>query len=279
MKTIKKQFIVGLIITFMSSCSTTVYQNLWQSKPVTADGNPVEWPIPLRFYDKNSKLCYSITNDSANLYLCIRVTDEQMQMKILQAGMQLWIDTIGNNKQQVGILFPLTSTERNIPMPTELMKDQKTDVNVMMKEFIDKYNEMQLIGFKPPIGGLVPLKNDYNISIGINSDSANLMVYEAVIPYKTFYKQTLSASDSTKIFGITIIVNALQMPKMSGSVPDGDMQRDGNFGGGGMPEGGGQPNGMQRGGGPPMQGSSGSPLTQVNKIKMKIQLCQSLKLQ
>lgn len=45
----KKQFIAGLIITFMSSCSTTVYQSLWQSKSIEADGNLNEWSLPLRF--------------------------------------------------------------------------------------------------------------------------------------------------------------------------------------------------------------------------------------
>jgi len=45
MKTIEKQFIAGLVITFMSSCSTTVYQSLRQTKPVMADGNSDEWSI------------------------------------------------------------------------------------------------------------------------------------------------------------------------------------------------------------------------------------------
>lgn len=278
MKTMKKLFIAGLIITIMSSCATIVYPGLWPSKPVKADGNSNEWSIPLRFYDQDSKLCYSVTNDSANLYLCIRAADEQIQMKILRAGMQLWIDTTGKNKQQVGILFPFTSTGRNAP--PEIIPNQKPGVNAMREELIGKYNEMQLKGFKPPIGGLTPLKNDYDISVGINRDSTNLMIYEAVIPFKTFYKQTLSASDSTKIFGITIIVNALQM---SGSKPDGDMPSGGEFGGGrdmqggggppnGMKGGGGPPNGMQGGGGPPMQGSSGSSLTQANTIKMRINI-------
>jgi hypothetical protein len=263
----KKQFIAGLIITFMTSCSTTVYQNLWQSKPIEADGNSNEWSMPLRFYDKNSKLCYTVTNDSVNLYLCIRATDEQIQMKILRAGMQLWIDTTGKNKQQVGILFPYTSIGRNAPPPTEIMQGQKPGINAMMKKFISKYNEMQLIGFKPPIAGLIPLKNDYGISVGINMDSTNLLVFEAVVPFKTFYKQTLSASDSTKIFGITIIINAMQMPQMSRNTTSGDMQSGGNMKGGGGP-----PNGMQGGGGPPMQGSSDSPLTQVNTIKIKFKM-------
>lgn len=262
----KKQFIAGLIIIFMSSCSTTVYQSAWQSVLVSADGNSREWSIPLRFYDKDSKLCYTVSNDSVNLYLCIWAIDEQMQMKILRAGMQLWIDTTGKNKQQVGILFPTTSPGRNVSPPAKIMQDKRPDVNAMMLEFRSKYNEMQLVGFKPPIGGFIPLKNDFNISVGINRDSTNLMVYEAIIPYKTFYKQTLSASDSTKIFGITIIVKALQMPKMSGGAPGGDMQRGGNFGGGSPPS------GMQGGGGPPMRGSSGSTLTEVNTIKMKIKM-------
>src|SRR5438876_522138 len=101
------------LLALLSSCSKTIYDNVWQSKPVTVDGNSKEWEIPLRFYDSKSKLQYIVTNDSSNMYVCIRVTDERLQAKIMNAGMSVWIDTTGKNKQQVGITFPLGSSERS----------------------------------------------------------------------------------------------------------------------------------------------------------------------
>jgi len=238
MKQIKLFFSI-LMMGLFFSCSKSVYVNSWQSKNVKADGNLQEWIVPLNNYDVKSKLQYSITNDSLNLYVCIRATDDQSQLKIIRAGMQVWIDTAGKNNQQVGILFPLSSSEHsaNISRKPEYTGDssktrqyQKPDSKSLKARFNREPKEMKLVGFKPPIGGITLLQNENGIAANIDWDSTGIMNYEAIIPFKTFYKKSLSLSDSTKIFGINIIIPALPESSNSGG---GGHEGASGFGGGG----------------------------------------------
>src|SRR5437899_1407063 len=78
------------IAIFLNACSESVYEAAWQSVPVKADGNSREWPNPLKYYDRTTKLLYTVSNDLENLYVCVRSGEEPMQMKILRSGIQLW---------------------------------------------------------------------------------------------------------------------------------------------------------------------------------------------
>ena len=256
-----------------------------------ADGNPQEWKIPLRFYDSKSKLSYAVTNDLDNLYICIRITDDASQVKVMRAGMQVWIDTSGSNRQVTGILFPKHLTEPADPVATNPETRGKrpgggrpANMSGMRTRFQKEYKEMQLTGFKAPIRGALPLQNDYGINLGINwdanrYDSSYIMIYEAVIPFKTFYKNKLTVADSLKKFGISIIVNSLPRPatKTGGGSRGGGGMSGGGMGGGGGMRGGGMGGGGRRGGGGGGGGQRGNPevanpLYETNTVKMRMQL-------
>lgn len=216
-----KLIIVLFIASLFLSCSKTIYVNSWQSKEVKADGNIQEWGIPLRYYDNESRLQYTISNDSSNLYICLRATDDFSQMKIIRAGMQLWIDTIGKSKQPIGIMFPLPGdgqTGKADKQGDTAMTGQfqSFDARMIKSRYYKGLNQMNLIGFKSPIGGMTLLKNDLGISVNIDWDSTGSMNYEAIIPFRTFYKESLSLSDSTKFLDIKFIIPALSAPSKSG---------------------------------------------------------------
>ncbi len=273
-------------ICIIASCKAPLYQNKWQDHKVIADGKPDEWTIPLRFYDSKSKLSYTVTNDLDNLYICMRVTDDADQVKIMKAGMQVWIDTTGSNNETTGILFPQRSHE---PAPSAQQSSDtkgkrseagKVNIRSMRASFQKDYKEMQLTGFKAPVRGSVPLQNDFGINLGINwdanrFDSSYIMIYEAVIPFKTFYKNKLTSADSLKKFGITISVNALTRPASKGGGGSRGGGGGGGMGGGGMRGGGGMGGGGRRGGGGGGQRSNpeaANPLYESNKVKMRMQL-------
>lgn len=271
-----------IVAGLFSSCSKAVYENLWQSKVINADGSAQEWQKPLRYFDDKSKLQYTVTNDAQNLYVCICATDEQSQMKIMRAGMQFWIDTTGRDKQQVGILYPLPSNDfKRASAGDSIQSKYKSFQKNSTKSNKGRYGmapqEMQLVGFKAPIGGLTLLKNDYGIVVNMDWDKIGIMTYEAIIPFKTFYKNSLSAADNSKIFTVNIIV-----PAISGSSrPGGSETRGGGMGnmrgggnrGGGM--GGGMRGGGQRGGGNErsFEGQGGlNTMREASKITMRIKL-------
>ena len=49
----KKIIAAAGILLFLMSCThyIDIYRTVWQEQPVLADGNPIEWAIPLKFYD------------------------------------------------------------------------------------------------------------------------------------------------------------------------------------------------------------------------------------
>ena len=297
----KRIFTTSFILIILASCTHYIYiaRSPWQINKIVTDGKATEWTIPLRYFDEKSKLQYAVSNDCENLYLCIRATEEQTQIKILRAGLQIWIDTTGKNEHRVGILFPMANAkerfdqnrvgvkERNAEVNEEGRKtEKKQDVSSFRKNFLNGYKEMELAGFKPPINGMNPIQNNYGILTNINWDSSGVMTYEAVIPFKTFYKDSISVSDSLKLMGISIVLNAL--PSAQGGSGGGGGRHGGGGGGmgsggmggggmgaggmgaGGMRGGGGGRGGAHAGGGGYTQGSTY--LFETNSIKKIFQL-------
>lgn len=155
---IKRQVFILLsmltVIIFYSSCSHTVYTNSWQTDDFTVLRKS-ETTEPLRFYDSKSKLQYQVANDYKNLYICLKATDQQSQMKIIRAGMTVGLDTLGKKSPQVEVLFPFpivhaknssseTSTDNN-------KRDwrSKSDTGNQRKHFMSQYNEIHLSCLSP----------------------------------------------------------------------------------------------------------------------------------
>jgi len=247
------------VLILLSSCSPTVQlcQSNWQDKPVVVNGKTTQWSIPLQYFDNDTRLNYVISNDDTNLYYWIRITDDKEQLRVMRAGMQVWIDTTGKSKQQVGIQFPFSPMsmqgegggQRNhSSSPDSTLKD--------MKKWTGKLDQMRVTGFKYPIvTGITPIPNVYGIKVCILRDSTGVTIYQACIPFKTFYKPVLTAADNNKAMGVTLIINPMPTSGHSGggghgSDANGGASGFGNGmhmgGGGGMGAGGG---GMHGGGG------------------------------
>ena len=80
-------------------------------------------------------------------------------------------------------------------------------------------------------------ENEYGINVSINWDVNNIMIYEAIIPFKTFYKPTLTAIDSLKNFDFSMTIHGFPPPEKKDD--GGNSGGGGGMGGGGMPGGGG----------------------------------------
>ena len=247
-------FILSAACLF-SSCAHKTYDALeWQGNKVTADGRIREWSNPLRFYDDKSKINYTISNDRQNLYVCMKISDETSQIKILRGGMEFQIDTSGKKTFPITFTFPMAGQQmqqrKRSENQTEKSSDEKPDHSAMKQKLVSQAKDAQLVGFKPPLGGILPLFNTSSgISAAINMDSLGIMYYEAVIPFSTFYKTELSIADTNKVFNYEIKVNALPAPPMR--------EGGGGGGGGGHGGGGGMGGGGMRGGGGGGMGGGG----------------------
>jgi hypothetical protein len=263
----------AVFLPLLCSCSSgPVYLSQWQSKTVVVDGDASDWQRPFAYYDQDSKLNYTISNDSTKLYLCMEAFDEPTQTKIIRGGLQLWIDTDGGKDQQIGILYPVSSTMPPTPRAYGSRNSEPPDydpIGALRRSFLRSQSEIELSGFKSPIGGLVPLQNAFGIEVRINWDTLNnVLNYEAAIPFSTFYRHSLSSVDSLKTFGVKFVVNGVGKQHtatehqgddggISGGMPgDGGMGGGTGYPGGGYP-GGGSPGGMGGMGGGSMGHSGG----------------------
>lgn len=258
----------GIILLFSSCTPTASLKSNWQSKPVSIDGNASEWFIPLRFYDPETKLNYNITNDNENMYICIRIVDELSQAKVVRNGISIWLDTASKKNKACGILFPVPDKNADEYQPDGSSRGgdgspnrgsggkQVGSLDNIKKKFLQTANQMQLTGFKPGIPDfLAATSNEHGINVSINWDINNIMIYEASIPFRTFYKPKLNAKDSTKNIDVSMTIQGFPAPEKK---DDGNNSGNGGgMGGGGMGGAGGgmSGNGM---GGRGMGGAGGS---------------------
>ena len=155
-KIISAVFVACLLI----SCSHKIYtSSSWQTKKITVDGKLTEWPNPLRFYDQESGLNYSISNDHQNLYLVCSISNEFLQTKILQSGLEFGIDTLGKKAFAVRIKYPIGNTpnlqpESNDNPPARTATNFRPDRSAFKLKLLSEAREIQLVGFKPQLGHL-----------------------------------------------------------------------------------------------------------------------------
>jgi hypothetical protein len=247
-----------------AGCSKTIYPSAWQPTPVVTDGSLSDWTLPLPYYDPDTKLNYSITNDAQNLYIVFRTSDVQAQMKLLKAGFTLWIDTKGKKNELTGIRYPLPQAllpdhGESLPV-TNSQRGEKKDMSKAGQKLIAAQKQMELLGFKNTANvgnpnGTTFLRTNEGIAVAVNADSTGELVYEATIPFKTFLKETITASDTIKPISIGMVENGLTTQgghKGGGGGAGGG----GGMGPGGM--GGGMGGGMRGGGGRGGHGGGGS---------------------
>lgn len=254
LKEMRKIVSVFFVMWLFISCTKRVYYSSdWQSKNVTVDGKITEWSDPLRFYDGKTRINYTISNDYQNLYLCCCISDELLQTKILRSGLEFGIDTLGKKSFPVSIKFPvnnklITESIRNTNPQKEAGSKERLDNSFPKLKLITEAREIQLVGFKPPLGRIISLSgpNISGISAAINFDGMGNMFYEAVIPFSTFYKKELIPSDSNTLFNYRIKVGPV--PKSNINQGRGGGMRNGGMRGGGMEGGGMRGGGMQSGG-------------------------------
>jgi hypothetical protein len=254
----KKSISAILSIFLFVSCSSKIYDSAgWQSQKVTVDGKINDWSNPLRFYDQETGISYNISNDHFNIYFAASISNEFLQTKILRSGLEFRIDTLGKKSFGISFKYPIgilaiTELKPNNPQAKDGFEKGQDRSSSKLK-LLAEATEIQLVGFKSPLGKIISLSgpNNAGISAAINFDASGIMNYEAVIPFSTFYRSGLVPADSGKVFNFQIRVNPLarsgNAPGNSSGMRGGGMRGGGMGGGGGM-RGGGMGGGGMRGG-------------------------------
>jgi hypothetical protein len=189
----KKFPIILLIILtgFLASGNSPVIQDKNKKCPsnyrdnIVIDGNAGEWPAASFRTNKDGYMVYSAANDTSAFYICVKIKDEQQQMRIMRSGMELWIDVKGKKKRETGIRFPLSHSLPSLDH-RNMATDGRPDLKKIRLMFLVQMKEMETVGFREGLNGTQNNKvNKSGIIAVINWDSVNTMVYEARIPFRT----------------------------------------------------------------------------------------------
>ena len=284
-------FLLG--VTLASCSSSPLIQSIPQTKPIVVDGDASDWQLPLAFYDKETKLSFTVSNDSTKLYFCFEAFAQELQTKIVRGGLQIAIDTTGGKGNDITLQYPVPATMQRVEPQGASGYGSSSDnfdpIGALRRNFLrSQATMMQLTGFFPPAGGLVSQKNPFGIEVRINWDTINnVLNYEAAIPFSMFYKRFLSASDSSKVFGLTFTVNGVTRTGAGKRQKEPDETADGGgnypgggagggYTGGGMGSGGmGRGGGGHRGGGGRSGGNESNPLSESQTLSVRLHLAKT----
>jgi hypothetical protein len=205
------------------------------------DGKMNEWGETL-LYDNSTKCIYALANDDSALYIAIKASDRTQQMKIVQGGMEIWIDGTAKRKKSIGVKFPLGGGSMQMPAgrTSGREQDSKEMAKQMRLQMKLKMLTMELAGFKEDLNGTQSVYSNVPVKPVIEWDDKDNMIYELVIPFAAM-DETVRANLHN--ISIGIFIKGLKMEQGSG----GGMPAGG-------PPGGGMPGGGRPGGGPPGAG-------------------------
>jgi len=208
-------------------------------KPVI-DGKMNDWGDSLSF-DNTTKCIYSIANDETALYIAVKAIDRMQQMKIINGGMEIWLDSKMKKTKSLGVKFPIGGVV--MTMPGTGNRGAQADPKEIQKQARNQMLRMELTGFKDGFNGLQSVYSDVQVKPVIEWNDKEELIYELAIPFATLDETTAANLNN---ISIGIVINGLKLPDMSGGMPAGGPP---GGGGGGMRPPGGGGGGMRPSGG------------------------------
>jgi hypothetical protein len=91
--------------TLLAGCKTQEAQTHWSAAPVQVDGEMTGWDgMPTNYFeDLGAQL--GLCNDSENLYILFRFSNQTWLRAIRMGGVTLWLDNSGKKKKDFGIRY------------------------------------------------------------------------------------------------------------------------------------------------------------------------------
>jgi uncharacterized membrane protein YgcG len=206
---------------------------------VNVDGDLSEWPSPLPGYSKETSLHFGVTNNNDYLFIAVACADQQMQRKMLRAGMEIYISDFGKKETVTGIEFPMPAGRVNAPPQTTDDGNGAAERPGNFKTAaLASETELRTFGLKKTPDRTYPI-NGSNFKVATAWANNDFLNIEYAIPLKELY--TGANSSSNKSIQVGFKLNGFKHDENSRSA-------NGSNAGGGM-YGGGMRGGGMRGGG------------------------------
>jgi hypothetical protein len=169
---------------------------------VTIDGSAKEWEEGLFFLDKASRVHFALSNDSAYLYICIKIKDEAEQGKLMRNGMFFYIDPKGKKNREIFLQYPMPLSEEQESRIVSHAPGEKPDQKKIKLMYQLHLQDMECGGFREANGIQNHKNNRSGIQASMEWDSAKVLTYEARFPLAIFPSDLSASAPFTA--GVTI---------------------------------------------------------------------------
>jgi hypothetical protein len=228
MSTLKTTFRICLavaMVLIIPACSPKFKPALVHWQPASLNvAQGYDWLSPEEF-DETTGIYYRISNDLENLYVFLQTENPASRVKILRAGMEIQIDTLGGNEAHSIVRFPLE--ENRITLfdgvpgirpalhpPAQRDRQQRQDPIALFNAFMANQTHMAITGFKNHRIGRVPVDAQTGIQVNLSTDTAGVIFYRAIIPLETFYRTLSPGQKSASTFTLNILLRGIETPGM-----------------------------------------------------------------
>jgi hypothetical protein len=274
LRPITKAFLMLMLASaiVLVSCRTQEVQTHWSVEPVRVDGEMVDWTSGSMFYFEDPGVQLGLSNDSRNLYLLFRFSNQAWARAIRMGGITLWLDNSGKKKKDYGIRYTGGPPLLGLRMPGA--SDQGGFRGAMTSEQQQRLSEME----QDSTGRITLIDNKSNQEISLRTDGSGGPTIAFASPQGIYSYEFSIPLDKNDVFDYGIGAKPGQIISLGlewGGMSKEDRQKMREKMGGGM--GGGPPGGMGRGsmgggqGGRPGSGSR-SQSTEKQELWVKTQL-------
>jgi hypothetical protein len=141
-----------------------------------------ELSIPSESYafSEKAKLFYFLSNDENKIIIDIKVEDEDIQNRILNEGMMIWINMNGNQDKKMGVRFPIGSQYQSggKSIHASLNPDGTPVTPLSMA------NTIELTGFTGENSNRLPSENYDSFNGFVNYDKMGVLHYRMNLPFE-----------------------------------------------------------------------------------------------
>lgn len=191
-----KNLVLSFLLLHAFLFSNAQTNNLITSRnsAIKIDGETSDWVGYSSNYNEISKSSYIIINDPHRVYFLFKFSEKASQMKVLRAGLEINIDTIGKNNFPISVIFPFSIDRLNNDLYSHSVTGIKPtmDFEDNKERLINKSNNIRLIGFNSGFSDVMINKNNtLNVEACIKFNSQNELILEMSIPIKLFFESKI----------------------------------------------------------------------------------------
>lgn len=147
-------------------------------------------------YSENDMLYYRISNDRDNIYVDVKIFDDEIKQQVLSSGLTIWIDPEGKKLKKTGIVYPVRMPDQRNSISTDVAKSQETHDSQNFHNMYEHHdrrapgniadslkNSIRLLGFSDSGPVMVTSNENDNFkgSLRVRKEE-NMLFYKVIMP-------------------------------------------------------------------------------------------------